>query len=89
MIRQIRTAVGSRTPIIKIPYRLFYFLLWMWALFDKTPPFTTQQLAALVAEDEFEVIDWPGIFGVSYTPFVEAIDETFNDSRYSGVTLEF
>ena len=28
------------------------------------PPFTTSQLKALVTPDIFEVIDWPGIFGV-------------------------
>jgi nucleoside-diphosphate-sugar epimerase len=89
MIRAIRNAVGSRTLIAKIPYSLFYFLLWLWARFDKKPPFTTQQLTALVAPDEFEVIDWPSIFGVRYTPFAEAVHETFNDPRYSGVTLEF
>jgi hypothetical protein len=61
----------------------------IWALFDRTPPFTTQQLAALVGKDEFEVIDWPGVFGVSCTPFAKAIDETFNDPRYSKVVLEF
>lgn len=61
----------------------------MWALFDRNPPFTTQQLAALTARDEFEVIDWPGLFGVPCTPFKTAIHETFNDSRYSDVALEF
>ena len=68
---------------------MFHALLWTWALFDRQPPFTTQQLAALVARDEFEVIDWPGIFGVRATPFREAIAETFNDPRYGGVVLEF
>lgn len=89
MIRMIKRATGAATPIVKIPYGLFHALLWTWALFDKTPPFTTQQLAALVAKDEFEVIDWPGMFGVPYTPFVKAIDETFNDARYNHIILEF
>ena len=89
MIRQIKRATGARARIIKVPYTLFHVLLWTWALFDKNPPFTTQQLAALVARDEFEVIDWPGIFGVRYTPFAEAIDETFRDATYSQVVLEF
>jgi nucleoside-diphosphate-sugar epimerase len=89
MIREIRSAIAARTAIVHIPYSLFYFLLWLWARFDKTPPFTTQQLEALVAKDEFEVIDWPTIFGVPYTPFRDAIRETFNDPRYSGITLEF
>ncbi|WP_374089065.1 NAD-dependent epimerase/dehydratase family protein [Methylomicrobium lacus] len=89
LIREIKRATGAKTLITKIPYRLFYSLLWIWGLFDKHPPFTTQQLAALIAKDEFEVIDWPGIFGVPYTPFNQAIDETFNDPAYSKVVLEF
>lgn len=89
IIREIKRATGSRTPIIRIPYGLFYALLWVWGLLDKNPPFTTQQLAALSAKDEFEVIDWPGIFGVPYTPFKQAVEETFNDPRYGKVVLEF
>lgn len=89
MIREIKRATRAKTKILRIPYSLFYSLLWVWSLFDKAPPFTTQQLAALSAKDEFEVIDWPGVFGVPYTPFKAALDETFNDPRYSGVVLEF
>jgi len=89
MIRVIKKAVNARALILKIPYRLFYVLLWIWGLFDKNPPFTTQQLQALVAKDEFEVIDWPNIFGVPYTPFKKAIDETFHHPIYSKVVLDF
>lgn len=89
MIREIRNAIGARTLILRIPYTLFHALLWTWALFDSNPPFTTQQLAALTTKDEFEVIDWPGIFSVPYTPFKQAIYQTFNDSRYSDIALEF
>ena len=89
MIRVIKKAVNAKALIVKIPYSLFYVLLWIWGLFDKNPPFTTQQLQALVAKDEFEVIDWPNIFGVPYTPFNRAIDETFNHPIYSQVVLDF
>ncbi|MES2817911.1 MAG: NAD(P)-dependent oxidoreductase [Pseudomonadota bacterium] len=89
IIREIKRATGVGTVIARIPYRLFYALLWVWGLFDKNPPFTTQQLAALSAKDEFEVIDWPGIFAVPSTPFTMAIDETFNHPIYSKVVLEF
>jgi nucleoside-diphosphate-sugar epimerase len=89
IIQEIKRASRSSAIIVKIPYAAFYAILWLWGLFDKNPPFTTQQLKALVAKDEFEVIDWPGIFGVNYTPFAKAIDETFNDPAYSGVVLEF
>jgi nucleoside-diphosphate-sugar epimerase len=89
IIYEIKRAINAKTLIVKLPYHLFYFLLWVWGLFDKNPPFTTQQLAALIAKDEFEVIDWPNIFGVPYTPFAQAIDETFNEPTYSKVVLEF
>jgi len=89
IIREIKKAVKAKTLILNIPYSLFSFLLKTWALFDKNPPFTVQQLEALVAHDEFEVIDWPGIFNVSPTPFSQAIDITFNDATYSKIFLEF
>lgn len=89
MIRAIKKTTGAKAIILKIPYGIFYGLLWVWALFDKNPPFTTQQLQALVASDEFEVTDWPETFGVPYTPFEKAIEETFNHPVYSKVVLEF
>lgn len=89
IIRKIKSVTKSRSAIVKIPYRVFYALLWTWGLFDRNPPFTTQQLSALVAKDEFEVIDWPEIFGVPYTKFSNAIEETLTHPVYSNVILEF
>lgn len=89
IIRQIKNATGAKALILNIPYKLFYGLLKVWAIFDKNPPFTADQLQALVAHDEFEEIDWPGVFNVVPTPFSKAIDETFNDPIYSKVVLEF
>lgn len=89
IIREIKKATQASTAIVKIPYALFYTLIWIWGQFDKNPPFTTQQLAALSAKDEFEVIDWPTIFNVPFTPFTKAVDETFNDPNYSKFVLEF
>jgi nucleoside-diphosphate-sugar epimerase len=89
IIRAIRAAVRAHALIVHIPYGLFRAMLGVWAVFDREPPFTTQQLAALVAHDAFELIDWPAIFGVTPTPFRQAIDTTFNDPVYSRVVLEF
>jgi nucleoside-diphosphate-sugar epimerase len=89
IIRTIKSATATQTPILKIPYPVFYFLLWLWGKFDDNPPFTTQQLAALIAKDEFVVIDWPQIFGVKSTAFSDAIEETFNHAAYSKIVLEF
>lgn len=89
MIRTIKKETRAKTLILAIPYSLFYLLLKTWALFDKNPPFTTQQLKALVADDEFELIDWPHIFNIEPTPFAAAIHETFNDPTYAKVVMEF
>lgn len=89
IIRQIKRATHARCAIIKIPYSLFYVLLKIYAVFDKNPPFTADQLKALTAGDEFEVIDWERIFGIRATPFANAMDETFNDPTYSHIALEF
>jgi nucleoside-diphosphate-sugar epimerase len=89
LMRVVREAVQARTPIVKIPYGAFWLLLQAYTLVDRNPPFTTQQLRALVTPDVFEVIDWPAIFGVRATPLRHALFETFRDSRYAAVSLEF
>lgn len=89
IIKTIKNVKGLKTPIVKIPYKIFYFLMWGFALFSKNPPFTTQQLEALVADDHFELIPWWEIFGVESTPFEKAMNETFNDPIYSKYILEF
>ena len=89
IIKSIKSVLHARTLILHIPVRVFRGLLSIWAMFDKNPPFTTQQLEALIIKEEFEVTDWPAIFGVKCTPFSEAVNDTFNHPTYSKVTLEF
>jgi nucleoside-diphosphate-sugar epimerase len=89
LIRAVRDACGAKAKIVRIPYALFWWLLWTYAVLDKDPPFTTGQLEALVIPEEFVVINWPGIFGVPATRIVEALHETYNDPAYSRVILEF
>jgi nucleoside-diphosphate-sugar epimerase len=89
IIRSIKRATNASTLILNIPYWFFHSLLKLWGVFDNNPPFTAEQLAALVAKDEFEVIDWPHIFSVIPTPFDSAIEKTFNHPIYSKVVLEF
>ena len=89
LIRAVKEATGARAPIVRIPYSAFWALLWVYALFDRDPPFTTRQLEALVTPDVFEVIDWPAIFGVKATPLTAALAETFRHEAYSQIALEF
>ncbi len=89
LIRILRDTLGLKTPIVKVPYYLFWTMLKAYALIDRDPPFTTTQLKALVTPDVFEVIDWPGIFGVKPTTLREALRETYFHPQYSKVVLEF
>ena len=89
LIAAIKRTVRARARIVRIPYRLFWALLWTYARFDKNPPFTTNQLEALVIPEIFPVIDWPAIFGVPETPLDKALAETFLDARYSQIVLDF
>jgi nucleoside-diphosphate-sugar epimerase len=89
LIRAVKEATGARAPIVRIPYSLFWTLLWAYGLFDRDPPFTTKQLQALVTPDVFEVIDWPAIFGVKATSLKAALAETFLHQTYSQIALEF
>lgn len=89
LIRAMRDVTDARTQILTIPYGLFAFMLRAYAIFDRDPPFTVNQLEALVTPDIFEVIDWPGIFGVQATPLREALVKTYLDPSYSHITLEF
>ncbi len=89
LIEEIHSIVRPRARIVRIPYRLFWGLLWTYALFDRNPPFTVRQLEALVIPETFPVIDWPQIFDVPSTPLRDALTRTFLDARYGNVALEF
>jgi nucleoside-diphosphate-sugar epimerase len=89
LIRSIKRIAEARAQIVHIPYRLFWALLWLYARFDRDPPFTTHQLEALVIPEVFPIIDWPGTFRVPETSLEDALHETFCDPRYSRIVLDF
>ncbi len=88
IIKTIKQVKNLHTLIVHIPYGLFHLLLRIYALFSGKPPFTADQLKALTAGDEFHGVDTEQIFGVTQTPFNEAIRESYCDSRYSGIVLQ-
>lgn len=88
IIRTIRRVKRLRTPIVHIPYSVFRLLLKTYALFSGKPPFTADQLDALTAGDEFHGVDTAQVFGVTQTPFEDAVRESYCDPRYSAIVLE-
>ena len=89
LIRAVKQATRAKARLQRIPYNVFGVMLKANAFFDKNPAFTVKQLEALVTPDVFEVIDWPGVFGVRATPLREALEVTFRDPVYSKVVLDF
>ncbi len=89
LMREVRRAANAKAIIMTIPYGLFALLLRGYALISSNPPFTEKQLEALSTPDVFEVIDWPGIFGVPATPLAAALDETFRHPVYAKIALQF
>jgi nucleoside-diphosphate-sugar epimerase len=89
LIRLIHDTVKPKARIINIPYYVFWWLLFVYGKFSSNPPFTTNQLEALVIPETFPVTDWPAAFNVKPTPLREAIRETYLDPRYSTIVLSF
>lgn len=87
IIRTIKRVKGLHTLIVHIPYGVFRFLLKLYALFSRKPPFTADQLKALTAGDDFKGVDTQAVFSVQQTPFEDAIRESYRDPRYSHVVL--
>jgi nucleoside-diphosphate-sugar epimerase len=88
IIRTIKRVKGLHTLIVHIPYGFFSFLLRLYALFSRKPPFTADQLKALTAGDDFSGVDTYATFGVQQTPFEAAIRESYCDPRYGAIVLK-
>jgi nucleoside-diphosphate-sugar epimerase len=89
LMRQLRQAVGARPWIVHLPVPLFGWLLQLWALISRQPAFTKDQLEALTAGDEFDLIDWPTIFSITPTPLAEALRITYRDPRFHEVVIPY
>lgn len=89
LIRMLKSSCGAGALIIKVPFALFDLALKTVAMFIKNPPFTSQQLHALVIPEVFPIWDWPEHFGVSETELSVAFKETYGENEFSEVELEF
>lgn len=88
IIRTIKKVKGLRTSIVHIPIGFFAFLLRTYAVFSRKPPFTVDQLKALIAGDDFKGVDTEAVFGVRQTPFEKAVRESYTDPRYASIVLK-
>lgn len=88
IIRTIKRAKGLRTWIVHIPMGFFAFLLRVYGLFSRKPPFTADQLKALSAGDDFKGVDTREVFGVSQHSFEAAVRESYCDPTYSHIVLK-
>lgn len=88
IIRTIKRVKRLHTLIVHIPQGFFAFLLHVYALFSRKPPFTADQLKALSAGDDFRGVDTYQVFGVRQTPFEDAVRESYCDPRYGSIVLK-
>ena len=87
IIRTIRAAAGAKTLLLHLPIPVFRLLLKIYSVFSADPPFTADQLDALIAGDEFTGVDMQQAFNVTPTPFARAITETFTAEPYCRVVI--
>ena len=89
LMKELKLSVEAITIFINLPIPIFASLLQVWSFISGNPAFTKSQLKALIAGDEFNVIDWPKIFNKKPTSLKEAFKETFNNPKYSKIKVPF
>ena len=89
LMRILRKVKSAWTLFIFLPIPIFNFLLKFWAFLANKPAFTSSQLEALTAGDQFEIIDWPEIFNVNPTKLKDALKITHNHPKYSKIQIPF
>ncbi len=72
LLKQIRRVTGARCLFLPLPLGLFRVALRAQLLLLRRTIFTTEQLDALTAGDDFPVEDWTEVFGVPFTSFASA-----------------
>ncbi len=87
IIYTIRQVKQLKTPIIPIPISLFRFLMQAYGWFFSNPPFTPEQLDALIIPEKFSGENIKSTFGITPTPFKQAIKETFTHPQYANIAL--
>ena len=82
LLQTIARERGLRRLLVPVPLPLFGAALRVGALLLRRPPFTKDQLDALVAGDDFPVDGWCEAFDVRYTPFREGLRQVYASPRY-------
>jgi len=77
LLRRAAELAGLKALLVPTPLPLYRLGLGAVGRVAGRPPFTREQLDALVAGDDFPVGGWTEEFGVRYTPFGEAAPRVF------------
>jgi len=79
LLRRVARLRGAHCLLLPVPLPFFRLALAVLGWTSRRPPFTREQLRALMAGDDFPVDPWAEHFGVRYTPFEEAAPEVYAD----------
>ncbi len=86
LMKTIAQVHHVRRLFLPLPLPVFTFLLRLYAVITRKPPFTADQLRALTAGDDFPVTSWEKEFGVTYTPFRQALQD-MTSSQYASTSI--
>jgi uncharacterized protein YbjT (DUF2867 family) len=85
LLRIIAKTRGWKRLFVPLPLWLFALMLRIYGFVTRKTIFTPDQMKALIAGDEFPIDPWSEEFGVKYTPFRQAIWQTWHGecSKYA------
>jgi nucleoside-diphosphate-sugar epimerase len=85
LLRIIAKTRGWKRLFLPLPLWLFALMLRVYGFITGKTVFTPDQMKALIAGDEFPIDLWSEKFGVKYTPFRQAIWQTWHSpcSKYA------
>ena len=78
LLREIRRVTRAGCVFIPLPIPLFRVALRVQQFLSGKMIFTSEQLDALTAGDDFPVENWPDMFGVPFTPFRVAAPRVYS-----------
>lgn len=82
LIKIIAKEKKRKILFLKIPTKIFLFLLKVHSLITGKRIFVSAQLAALQNNDIFPVNNWDKTFNINYTPFTQGIKKVINSPYY-------
>jgi nucleoside-diphosphate-sugar epimerase len=87
MVKVIIKSKKIFRPIVKLPFKLFIFLMQSYSFVLRKVEFTPDQIRSLTSGEIFEMFPWWSEFDVEKTSFKDGVHKMLN-SKFSKIVLE-